>query len=165
MFVTVQPSVQPSPYRFIHMPLAARLMMMFFMILMGGWSTRGEDPASNNVVSFNRDVRPLLASKCFACHGPDEEHRAAGLRLDERSSAVEYGAIDLKSPAESEILHRIVSTDDDLRMPPPEAGAPLTTAQQDIIDRWIRQGADYQPHWAFQLPQRPRVPVVETSRW
>jgi hypothetical protein len=93
-----------------------------------------------HAVDFTRDVRPILASKCYACHGPDEESREADLRLD---MPAEH--FDTKT-----FLHRITTTDPDDVMPPPKSPKPLTTAEKDVLRQWIDAGAKYEPHWAFQ---------------
>jgi hypothetical protein len=93
-----------------------------------------------HAVDFTRDVRPILASKCYACHGPDEESREADLRLD---MPAEH--FDAKT-----FLDRITTSDPDDVMPPPKSPKPLTTAEKDILRQWIAAGAKYEPHWAFQ---------------
>ena len=93
-----------------------------------------------HAVDFTRDVRPILASKCYACHGPDEESREADLRLD---MPAEH--FDAKT-----FLERITTSDPDDVMPPPKSPKPLTTAEKDILRQWIAAGAKYEPHWAFQ---------------
>lgn len=114
-------------------------------------------------VDFQRQVRPILAAKCFTCHGPDEAAREADLRLDLFEDAVaDRGGTPAIRPGElesSELWHRINSTDDDLRMPPPGPQAPLTPEQIAILSRWIEQGAEYEDHWAFIPPQRSPVPL------
>jgi hypothetical protein len=115
------------------------------------------DSAQEQSVSFNRTIRPLLSKNCFACHGPDEDHRESGLRLDERDSAIDSGVIDLDSPAESELVARINSTDPDEVMPPPSSHPQLTVSDRKAILKWIEQGANYEPHWAFVLPVKPDV--------
>jgi hypothetical protein len=107
---------------------------------------------------FNRDVRPILASKCFACHGPDEEAREADLRLDMREVAVEAAAIVPGDADGSELLRRVESDDEFERMPPPDAGEPLTADERRTLREWIAAGAKYEPHWAFVPPRRPAVP-------
>jgi Protein of unknown function (DUF1553)/Protein of unknown function (DUF1549)/Planctomycete cytochrome C len=97
-----------------------------------------------HAVDFTRDVRPILASKCYACHGPDEESREADLRLD--MPAKDF---DTKT-----FLHRITTTDPDDVMPPPKSPKPLTTAEKDVLRQWIASGANYEPHWAFQPIKR-----------
>ncbi|MEO8499171.1 MAG: DUF1549 domain-containing protein, partial [Planctomycetota bacterium] len=116
-------------------------------------------------VGFNRTIRPLLAAKCLACHGPDEEERKADLRLDIRESAVASGAIVPENLDEGELLRRILSDDPDERMPPPNSGESLTEEQKEQFRRWIAQGAKYEQHWAFVPPQRPALPTVSDPHW
>ncbi len=121
-------------------------------------------------VSFQRQIRPLLADKCFACHGRDAEHREGGLRLDERGAALtggdsEQAAISPGKPDASELVRRIFSADDGERMPPPESKKSLTAAEKDLLRRWIAEGAEYQAHWAFTAPVRPAIPEVKDKTW
>lgn len=110
-------------------------------------------------LSYNRDIRPILSEHCFACHGPDDDAREAELRLDARAIALERGAIVPGSLDESELVQRIMTEDPDARMPP--AGhRPLSSDQRETLRRWIQEGAKYQVHWAFVLPQRTPVPAV-----
>jgi len=126
-------------------------------------------PAAEPTLDFNRDIRPILSDRCFSCHGPDE-HRQAGLRLDDRSAAtteLESGvtAIVPGNPAASEILARIVDTDPDLVMPPPHIGKPVTPAEAGILRRWIAEGAEYKGHWSFSRAERPGEPAVKSPDW
>ncbi|MEY4117131.1 MAG: hypothetical protein RLZZ116_459 [Planctomycetota bacterium] len=114
-------------------------------------------------VDFNRDVRPILADRCFGCHGPDEAKRKAGLRLDTAEGAAAalksgHRAIVPGKVDESEAAARIRSADPDEVMPPPELKRPLTDAEKDVLRRWIEQGAEYRPHWAFVAPVAPAIP-------
>ena len=117
--------------------------------------------AADRPLSFNRDVRPILSDTCFGCHGPDAANRQAGLRLDVRDEALaelESGtrAIVPGASASSELVSRIRSDDADLVMPPPEAKlGRLSPDQIAILERWIAEGAAYEPHWAFVPPRRP----------
>lgn len=105
---------------------------------------------SQDRVTFNRDIRPILSDKCFFCHGPDSAKREADLRLDEREAAVTHGAINPEDPATSEMLKRVLSEDPDLQMPPPSAKlARLTEQEIALLRRWIEQGAEYEAHWSF----------------
>ncbi|MFV0444053.1 MAG: DUF1553 domain-containing protein [Planctomycetaceae bacterium] len=113
--------------------------------------------------SFGRDIQPILARNCFACHGPDEGQRQAELRLDLREAAIEHGALQPGKPEESELLRRILSTDPDEQMPPPESNAKVTDAQKELLRAWIAAGADYEPHWAFRAPERPQLPPVDEA--
>jgi len=112
--------------------------------------------------SFNRDIRPILAENCFACHGPDSASRKADLRLDRREVAVKTGAISPGKPDESEMVHRIFATDKDEVMPPQSIHKQLTAAQKEKLKAWIAAGAEYQPLWSFIPPRRPAVPTIDT---
>ena len=94
-------------------------------------------------VDFNREVRPLLASKCYACHGPDEEGRKAKLRLDVREDALKNDVIVPGEIEDSEFHYRIHSDDPDEIMPPPESHATLTKQEKELLDQWIKDGAEY----------------------
>ena len=98
-------------------------------------------------VHFNRDVRPLLATRCFACHGPDEEANLSGLRLDQPGH-----------DAGAAILARIAGTDEYEVMPPPESGPPLSAADLRTLRAWVAAGTEYQPHWAFVAPVQSEIP-------
>src|SRR6266496_2046514 len=110
-------------------------------------------------VDFLREVRPILANHCFKCHGQDEAARKAKFRLDVRESAIapaKSGAVPIVpgKPNKSEVVRRIFAEDDD-QMPPSAAKRPLTPEQKEILKRWIGEGAEYKPHWAFIKPAQP----------
>jgi hypothetical protein len=109
---------------------------------------------------FERSIRPLLASKCFACHGPDESHRAANLRLDMFEAVVQerpHGVVIVPGdPEGSLILRRVSHAEAKHRMPPEEAGAALTDAEVADLRAWISSGATYQTHWSFRPPRVAR---------
>ncbi len=114
-------------------------------------------------LSFNKDIRPILSENCFACHGPDNANRQAGLRLDTFDAAtaeLESGsrAIVPEKPDESELVSRIASHDPDAVMPPPEAKiGRLTEEQVATLRQWIAEGAAYEPHWAFVPAVTPQA--------
>ena len=114
-------------------------------------------------VRYNRDVRPILRENCFACHGPDSAARKADLRLDLREDAIAAAAIVPGKPDESELVRRILSADPDEQMPPPELKKHLTDEQKATLVRWIREGAEYEPHWSLIPPQRPPLPDVAAA--
>lgn len=116
-------------------------------------------------ISFQREIQPLLARNCFACHGPDDESREAGLRLDRRASAIEAEAILPGKPDESPLIARVEADDPDLRMPPAEHGQPLGDEEQQVLRRWIAAGAKYEQHWAFLPPTQPPLPAVQRTDW
>jgi hypothetical protein len=108
-------------------------------------------------VRFSRDVLPILSENCFACHGPDEGHREADLRLDTREGAIDV--IRLDAPAESELIARVIATDPDVQMPPPTSHKkPLSREQVEILTQWIAEGAPWGTHWAFEPPVKSPVP-------
>ncbi len=121
--------------------------------------------AQETAPDFRFDIRPVLAKNCFACHGPDETHREADLRLDKRDAAVEAGAIVPGAPSDSELVHRILSRDPNERMPPKETGHTLSAAEIKSIKKWIAAGAVYSPHWAYIPPERPPLPEVSRPEW
>lgn len=131
-------------------------------LLLGTIPVFGEETAK---LEYNRDIRPILAENCFACHGPDSAARKADLRLDKRDVAVEMGAIAPSKPDESVLVERISSDDPKFKMPPPATKKQLTAAQKQTLQRWIAEGAEYQPHWSLIPPNRPDPPAVKNAAW
>jgi hypothetical protein len=120
---------------------------------------------ADDPIRYNRDVLPILADHCFACHGFDSGKRKAGLRLDDRLGSTQrlesgLNAIVPGDAARSELWRRITSDDPALQMPPAETGHRLTADQKETLRRWIEQGAKYEPHWAFVAPQKADPPVL-----
>jgi hypothetical protein len=120
-------------------------------------------------VDFNRDIRPILSNACFRCHGPDAAVREAELRLDipEGVFAKRDGkaAIVAGHPARSELMRRITHADAEERMPPEESNRKLTATEIDLLRRWIKEGAAWQQHWAFQPLVQPALPQVAEDTW
>lgn len=114
-------------------------------------------------LQYNRDIRPILAKNCFACHGMDANAREADLRLDERSSALEMGAIEPGQPEQSELVTRVESKDPDTVMPPPDSGHELKAEEISVLREWIQQGAEYQKHWSFIPPVKAELPNTESD--
>ncbi|MEC7567072.1 MAG: DUF1549 domain-containing protein, partial [Planctomycetota bacterium] len=120
-------------------------------------------------ISFNKHIRPILADRCFSCHGPDAANRKAGLRLDQQQYATgkleDSGNIAIVpgNPAASELLHRL--TDPDQRMPPPESNLSVSPQETALIRKWIEQGATWERHWAFIPPKTPMQPRVDNQSW
>ena len=134
------------------------LSWCFLALLLSGIATASDD-ITLQPLEFNRDIRPILAEKCFSCHGPDPNKRKADLRLDQRQSALNAGAID---PSDSLIIDRIHSDDSDLLMPPPDSNRHLSQQDKKFLTRWIQEGAEYQAHWAFVAPVQMNPPVIDT---
>jgi hypothetical protein len=121
-------------------------------------------------VAFARDIRPILADRCFKCHGPDAKERKAKLRLDNRRDATSPGisgsaAIVPGNLEESELYQRITSEDAEERMPPHSSGKSLSAAEIARLKTWIEEGAEYQGHWAFVPPSRPALAPVKNAGW
>ncbi len=114
-------------------------------------------------IDFNVDIRPILSDACFHCHGPDQTHRKAGLRLDREDGL--RRAFEPGDREASEGWWRITSEFADEVMPPPESHKELTGDQIEAIGRWIDQGADFEGHWAFATPSLPELPAVEHPEW
>jgi hypothetical protein len=120
-------------------------------------------------IDFSRDIQPLLSNNCFQCHGPDEANREAGLRLDTKEAAfkpLESGvtAIVPSKADQSAIIARIVSTDPDERMPPPDSGKKLSDADVAMIRAWVESGAEWGQHWAFVKPEKI-TPPAPNEQW
>ncbi|MCE9552302.1 MAG: PSD1 and planctomycete cytochrome C domain-containing protein [Planctomycetes bacterium] len=124
---------------------------------------------AGDAISYTRDVRPILAAKCFACHGPDKGSRQGDLRLDTQAGATAKRegrpALQPGAPDKSELIHRITSHDPDERMPPPEANKVLTPTEIETLRRWIAAGGNYEQHWAFVEPKLPAIPAVKNRNW
>jgi hypothetical protein len=152
----VFPAILPSSTR--KPAVAAALALAFTSLL------RAEP------VDFSRDVLPILSTNCFKCHGRDISTRKAKLRLDQPEFAT-IPAKDGLTPIvpghvdQSELIARITSTDDDERMPPADKGRALTAAEQDVLKRWIAEGAAYTEHWAFLPPKKSLPPKVKDATW
>jgi hypothetical protein len=114
---------------------------------------------------YNRDVRPILAENCFACHGPDKMARKGKLRLDVRDEAIKAGALVPGKPEESGLVERIFTSDKRDLMPPVKSHKKLTQAQKDVLRAWVAGGAEYQAHWSFIPPVRVAPPAVKDTAW
>ncbi|MCY2962995.1 MAG: PSD1 and planctomycete cytochrome C domain-containing protein, partial [Planctomycetota bacterium] len=141
------------------------LALVSFASFFGAVASTSAVVAAEPAIEFNRDIRPILSDNCFACHGPDSRKRKAGLRLDVETSAkqaVESGATAIApgKSAASELVARLITTDDSSVMPPPETGKKLTAAQIELLKRWIDEGAKWEGHWAF-LPIRRQPPAAK----
>ncbi|QTN32038.1 DUF1553 domain-containing protein [Akkermansiaceae bacterium] len=125
---------------------------IFLIVALSG-VCRGEE----RVVSYNRDVRPILSENCFFCHGFDKNKREAELRLDIEAEAKE-SAIVAGNSAASELFKRITSGDPDEVMPPADSVYKLKPDQVETLRLWIEQGAEYEEHWVYKKLERPPVP-------
>ena len=118
---------------------------------------------------FDRDILPILSDKCFACHGPDPAVRQADLRLDTKEGAFSapsgYPIIVPEEPENSELVARITHADIDQRMPPQISNRQPTQEQIDTLIQWIAEGAEWEEHWVYNLPERVDPPTVENTAW
>ncbi len=126
--------------------------------------------ADENQIDYDRDIRPILSEKCFTCHGPDAAERQGGFRLDQPESAqseADSGSIPIVPghPERSELIARIQSEDESLRMPPEEMGKPLSASEIELLNKWIQSGAQYRQLWSFVPPVAPALPPVKDSSW
>ena len=117
-------------------------------------------------IDFNTQIKSLLSNRCIACHGPDEEHREAGLRLDTFEGATRdidgFSAIVPGNPEDSEILFRVTLEDGDQELMPPKGrGERLSEEEVALLTEWIKQGAKYDKHWSYKSPVRAQVPAKE----
>jgi hypothetical protein len=116
-------------------------------------------------ITYNRDIRPILAENCFTCHGPDRNNRKAKLRLDDRDVALKRKAIVPGQPAQSKLIARIFNSDPNEVMPPPKSHKALKPEQKELLKNWIAQGAVYEAHWAYVPPVRAALPAVKDKAW
>ncbi|MGB1725511.1 MAG: DUF1549 domain-containing protein, partial [Limisphaerales bacterium] len=123
----------------------------------------GMNLALGQAVDFESQIKPLLSDRCFACHGPDENARKADLHLYSREGAMEV--ITQGNPSESELFKRLVTTDPDDLMPPPDSNLSLTAEEKDLIRRWIAEGAEWKEHWAFAPVKQQTIPKPAKANW
>ena len=154
--------------------VASRCISVGLRLSLIAWSSLSAAPAiSDDSLSFTRDIKGLLSNRCIRCHGPDAEARHGGgengLRLDTFAGAIEdlggYAAIVPGEVNKSELIIRVSEEDVDLVMPPPEAGEPLSDKEVSLLQRWINDGAEYEPHWSYTRISRPAIPTVSDSSW
>lgn len=136
-----------------------RMVLSAVFLLASGMYLRGDD------IRFNQDIRPILSENCFYCHGQDGNQRQAGLRLDVRDDAIEYGVIEPGDADASELIARIMSDDPGTVMPPPDSNRQLSASEKTLLEQWINDGAAFQDHWAFLAPVRPTPPNVDDEEW
>ncbi len=127
-------------------------------------------PGAEGAISFNRQIRPIFLAKCYSCHGPDENQRKGGFRLDDATiafDALKSGHIPLvpHDRAKSELIRRITTSDPSDRMPPVSSGKTLSSEEIELLGRWVDQGAKWEKHWAFVKPERPAVPETKSKAW
>lgn len=148
------------------LPIRRACLSFAAVALVAGGQLRGDTAGPD----FGREVRPILSNKCFACHGPDDKHREADLRLDRKEGVFSPSASGATpvvpgDVAKSELVRRIESTDPDEQMPPAKSGKPLTEDERNKLIAWVKSGAEFKQHWSFIAPTRPAVPKVSDAKW
>lgn len=146
-----------------HLSLNASFFISVFAIL------TCQESISQESIQFSRDIQPILSEKCYHCHGPDENSREADLRLDtEKGIFAEASDRPVVSPGkldDSDLYQRIMSDDEAVMMPPPEAKIPLTSSEKDKIKEWIEAGAKWQRLWSLVPPQKTSLPQIANRSW
>lgn len=150
--------------------IEARWPRLYFPLGLALWAAAMLAGKAWAGVDFARDIQPIISSKCFQCHGPDESSRKAKLRLDVRDEAIQSRkdgtqAIKPGDPGASTLVARITSRDPDEMMPPTKEGHPLSVAEVELLKQWVQAGAPYAAHWAFVKPVRPALPKVRDVHW
>ena len=146
------------------------LLLLVIASPSAGCAGDGQDSVKDELLQFNRDIRPILSDHCYACHGPNEHSREADLRLDQRDSALEAAryetaAIVPGKPDLSGLVFRIHSDDPDVVMPPPKLNKPLTPKEKKLLVKWIAQGAKYEQHWSLVPSVRQPLPSIKKKDW
>ena len=120
-------------------------------------------------IQFSRDIQPILSEKCYHCHGPDENSREADLRLDTEqgifADASDHQVVSPGKLEESDLYQRMMSDDESVIMPPPEAKIPLTSSEKAKIKEWIESGAKWQRLWSLVPPQKTSLPQIANRSW
>ena len=132
--------------------LASLILVGSFSLTLHGWQD------ADALIDFDRQIKPILSDRCYACHGPDGQHREADLRLDRRDDAL--AVITPGDSEDSELVHRLLSDDPYEVMPPEDSGLSLTDEEKQLVQKWIDQGATWKRHWAFEPVKNHSPPQV-----
>jgi hypothetical protein len=156
--------------RFIMLSHTFRVLLASCLVCAALLQTANASDPKSERIDFSRDIRPILSNTCYACHGPSDDNREAGLRLHEKEGAfskLESGevAVVAGDRKKSAMFQRISSTDEDEVMPPTDFDKKLTADQIELIGRWIDQGAEWRGHWSFIKPERPAPPAVTQEQF
>lgn len=137
-----------------------RLLLSCLCVWLASSPGLASEPSAT-AIDYQRDIRPILSDKCYFCHGPDEKHRKADLRIDSREGIFQQQekrhVVAAGKPDESELWLRISTADPDQRMPPADSGKSLSAKERELIRRWIAEGAAWKEHWAYAVPIRPVI--------
>lgn len=156
------------------MKSSLRILLVFAIAVMGIFvysrcsDTQAQETAMPDVIDYNYHIRPILSDRCFKCHGPDANKRKANLRLDTPEGAYaafkdnpSMHAIVPGHPESSDAFQRLITKDTSLRMPTMSSHLTVTSHEVDLIEKWIKQGAVYKPHWAFIKPTKSELPDAD----
>jgi hypothetical protein len=162
------------------MGIRRNLSKIYILLLISILASCASDKNNNSlhinsvpeIIDFNFHVRPILSDRCYACHGPDEKARKGDLRLDLEENAFasldsleERFAIVAGDLSKSQLVHRITSQDPEEIMPPPESNLELSQYEIDVLKKWIKQGAEWKPYWAFRQIENPEPPKNTDINW
>src|SRR4051812_18345594 len=131
------------------------------ILLLAGFALGEGNAAAGDRLDFRRQVQPILADRCFACHGPDGQNRKANLRLDQKAGLMK--SVKANDPVASELVRRIASHDPDEVMPPARIKKPLTEKEIATLRRWVHEGAEWNEHWAWKPPKSIGAPTSPSS--
>ncbi len=156
------------------MKSSLRILLVFAIAVMGIFvysrcsDTQAQETAMPDVIDYNYHIRPILSDRCFKCHGPDANKRKANLRLDTPEGAYaafkdnpSMHAIVPGHPESSDAFQRLITKDTSLRMPTMNSHLTVSSHEIDLIEKWIKQGAVYKPHWAFIKPTKSELPDAD----
>ncbi len=151
----LSPAIAPAPYD--------RTMSRWFPVILAFASCliTAVSLAADTPIGFAKDVKPILAANCWNCHGPDAKTREGDLRLDVRILA--ESVLESNEHSVSELIQRITADDPESRMPPASSKKLLTSAEIETLTLWVKQGAPFEEHWAFQTPVRATVPMLSAD--
>ena len=150
---------------------AVAVSAVVLVLVLGGAAARISEVRAQGTpppppISFNREILPILANNCFACHGPDEKKRETKFHFDTQDGMfLKRGVIEPGHSSDSLLVEKITEPNPKDRMPPPDSGHSLTEKQIDLLRRWIDEGAKWDTHWAYVPPKRPELPPVRQTTW
>ena len=157
------------PIQSRHPRLSAALSVTLLALIAAGTASAAPKAETSATVEFNRDIRPILSDKCYACHGPDKAKRLSNLRLDnEEGAKADLGGRFAIVPGDSNgshLIKRITADNEVIRMPPVHSGKKLSDEEIGLFKQWVSEGAEWQKHWSFISPKRPARPEVSDPNW
>ncbi len=142
------------------------------VLLLPAFLSKDKTATLPDLVDFNYHIKPIISDRCFKCHGPDKAKQESELGLNSEAGFFKTLMDDSTrhvivpgKPEQSELYRRIMETNPDEMMPPPESNLALSDFEKALIKKWIEQGASYKQHWAFLPPIKPDLPKVKNKEW